>query len=229
VIAPGDERVLLDDDPAKLPPELRNTLDGRARRAFLRTWPPSQLLPDAEPAYVKSWLYTFGVATLAALVLLIGSGIVLAVFGPEWWLRSRVGGWFGALHYWAVELFFLFMLAHFIAVFIMGAFRGRKVTWALGVLSFITAAVTGLTGFASLQNFEGQWVTTQAKDAINSTGIGGILNLLNTGRILTLHVVVLPLLVVAVVGAHVLWVRKHGVVPPYDARPEHLSSEEGAT
>jgi quinol-cytochrome oxidoreductase complex cytochrome b subunit len=59
------------------------------------------------------------------------------------------------------------MLAHFLAVFLMGAFRGqRKLTWMLGVLSFLTAAVTGLTGFVSLQNFEGQWVATQAKDAI---------------------------------------------------------------
>jgi len=226
---PRDTRVLIDDDPARLPPALRDTLDGRARRAFLRTWPPQNLLPDAEPAYVKSWFYTFGVATLAALVLLAVSGVVLAVMGPEWWLTSRVGAWFGALHYWGVQLFFLFMFAHFVAVFVTGAFRGRKVTWMLGMLSFAVSAVTGLTGFASLQNFEGQWVTTQAKDAINSTGVGGILNLLDTGRVLTLHVVVLPLLVVGLVGVHVLWVRKHGVVPPYDANPEHLSTEDGAT
>jgi quinol-cytochrome oxidoreductase complex cytochrome b subunit len=224
-----DLPVIIDDDPARLPPALRDTLDGRARRAFLRTWPPQRLLPDAEPAYVRSWFYVFGVATLAALVMLCASGIVLAVFGPEWWLKSRLGAWFGALHYWSVQLFFLLMFAHFVAVFVMGAFRGRKVTWALGMLSFAVSAVTGLTGFASLQNFEGQWVTTQAKDAMNAAGVGGILNLLDTGRILTLHVVVLPLLVVGLVGLHVLWVRKHGVVPPYDARPEHLSSEEGAT
>lgn len=225
----SDTRVLIDDDPAKLPPALRNTLDGRARRAFLRTWPPQQLLPDSEPVYVKSWLYTFGVGALAALVVLVVSGVVLAVFGPEWWTLSRPGAWFGALHYWGVQLFFLFMFAHFLAVFIMGAFRGRKVTWMLGMLAFATSAVTGLTGFASLQNFEGQWVTTQAKDAMNAAGVGGILNLLNTGRILTLHVVVLPLLVVGIVAVHLLWVRKHGIAPPYDARPEHLSNEEGAT
>jgi quinol-cytochrome oxidoreductase complex cytochrome b subunit len=121
------------------------------------------------------------------------------------------------------------MFAHFVAVFIMGGFRGRKVTWMLGMLAFATSAVTGLTGFASPQNFEGQWVTTQAKDAMNAAGVGGILNLLNTGRILTLHVVVLPLVVVAIVAVHVLWVRKHGIAPPYDARKEHVSSEEGAT
>jgi hypothetical protein len=206
-----------------------DTIDGRVRRMLLRTWPPEQVLPDAEPAYVKSWLYTLGVATIAAFGVLVVSGIVLAVFGPEWWMKSRAGGWFGALHYWGVQLFFLFMLGHFIAVFIMGAFRGRKMTWALGMLSFVLAAVTGLTGFASLQNFEGQWVTTQAKDAINSTGIGGFFNLLNTGQILTLHVVVLPVLVLGAVALHVLWVRKHGIAPPYDANPAHLGFEEGPT
>jgi hypothetical protein len=36
-----------------------------------------QLLPDRQPAYVQSWIYVFGVATLAALVVL-ASGLVLA-------------------------------------------------------------------------------------------------------------------------------------------------------
>lgn len=219
--APLEPPLIIVDDPAKYPPELRDTLDGRARRWFFRNWPPQRLLPDTEPVYVKSWLYVFGVATLVALIMLFVSGTVLAIFGPEWWLQSYIGGWFGAMHYWAVQLFFLFMLAHVLAVFIMGAFRGRRVTWMLGVLTFLVAAVTGLTGFVSLQDFEGQWVATQAKDAINSTGMGGLLNLLNLGQVLTLHVIVLPLATLGLAALHLLWVRRHGIAPPYDANPNH--------
>lgn len=221
-----DKAVVINDDPARLPPELRATWDGRARRAFLRNWPPQRLLPDSEPIYVRSWLYTFGVATLAGLVMLFVSGIALAIMGPEWYLKSRFGAFVEATHYWAVQIFFLFMAAHAIAVYLMGAFRGRALTWMLGVLSFATAAVTGLTGFVSLQDFESQWVSTQAKDAINSTGIGGFLNLLDTGQVLTLHVIVLPLLVVAVVAAHLLAVRRRGICPPYDANPAHQAKAE---
>jgi ubiquinol-cytochrome c reductase cytochrome b subunit len=115
-----------------------------------------------------------------------------------------------------VQVFFLFMIAHAVAVFLMGAFRGRTLTWMLGLLAFAAAATTGLTGFVALQDFEGQWVATQAKDALNSTGAGAFLNLLDAGQVLTLHVVVLPLVVVGLVALHLLWVRKHGICPPYD-------------
>ncbi len=219
----GMDRVLIDDDPAKLPPELRRTLDGRARRWFLRTWPPQQLMPDAEPAYVRSWFYTMGVASLACIITLFVTGILLALGGPEFWLTNRVGQFIDQLHYWAVVLLFLFMTVHWISVFLMGGFRGRRFTWMLGVLSMMACVVTAFTGYASLQDYEAQWITTQGKDAINSTGIGGLFNLLNTGQVLTIHVIVMPLAVLLFIAVHLLLVRKHGIAPPYDAREEHFA------
>ena len=56
----------------------------RVRRWGMRTLPPSKLLPDRQPAYVASWVYVFGVATVAALLLAIGSGFVIAVGGTDW-------------------------------------------------------------------------------------------------------------------------------------------------
>src|SRR6516165_4686223 len=38
----------------------------RVRRRALRMLPPGKLLPDRQPAYVSSWVYVFGVASLAA-------------------------------------------------------------------------------------------------------------------------------------------------------------------
>lgn len=220
----GEEAVVIIDDPARLPPALRGTLDGRSRRWFLRNWPPQQLLPDAEPVYIKSWLYTMGVATLASLILLIVTGIILAVFGPEWWTTTKIGAFADGLHYWAVELFFLFMFVHFLASFLMGAFRGsRWTTWMLGILAFLTSVVTAFTGYSSLQDFEAQWITTQGKDAIASTGMSALFNLLNPGQMITMHVVLFPALVLAIVAGHLLFVRKHGITPPYDAREEHLA------
>jgi quinol-cytochrome oxidoreductase complex cytochrome b subunit len=226
----ANQQVVNDDDPQKLPPELRNTLDGRFRRWFLRGWPPRRLLPDTEPIYVRSWFYVAGVCTLASLILLVVTGIPLAVFGPSWWTSTSVGAFFDSLHYWAVELFFLFMFAHFISVFLMGAFRGKRAfTWMLGVLAFFVSVVTALTGFVSLQDFEAQWVATQGKDAVNATGLGFVFNPLNIGEMITMHVLLFPLIAAGIVGVHILWVRRRGVVPPYDALDEHLTAEEGAT
>ena len=55
----------------------------RLRRRALRTLPPGKLLPDSQPAYVASWIYVFGVGSLAALAVAIVSGFGLALGGPD--------------------------------------------------------------------------------------------------------------------------------------------------
>jgi quinol-cytochrome oxidoreductase complex cytochrome b subunit len=51
---------------------------------------------------------------------------------------------------------------------------------------------------------------------MNAAGIGSFFNLLNFGQMYSYHVLLLPAAVVAVVIAHILLVRRHGVVPPFD-------------
>ncbi len=63
----------------------------RVRRRALALLPPGKLLPDRQPAYVASWVYVFGVASLAALGVAIVSGFALAVGGPDWWHTNPVG------------------------------------------------------------------------------------------------------------------------------------------
>ena len=50
----------------------------RARRWALGSFPPRKLLPDRQPAYVSSWIYVFGVASLAALAVVLASGAAIA-------------------------------------------------------------------------------------------------------------------------------------------------------
>ena len=81
---------------------------GRLRRWGLRTLPPDKLLPDRQPAYVASWIYVFGVASLATLALAIVSGFLIAIGGPDWWHTNPVGHFFNSMHLWSVELFMAF-------------------------------------------------------------------------------------------------------------------------
>jgi quinol-cytochrome oxidoreductase complex cytochrome b subunit len=53
---------------------------------------------------------------------------------------------------------------------------------------------------------------------MNSVGIGAFFNLTDFGQMYSYHVLLLPAAVVALVIAHILLVRRHGVVPPYPAR-----------
>ena len=211
----------------------------RIRDRAVAALPPEKLLADKQPTYVASWIYVFGVLSLTSLAVIILSGCILALKGPGWWHFTGVGHFFNSIHLWGVELFFFFMVIHLWGKYWMAAWRGgRTRVWITGAVTFLIAIPCALTGYVSQQNFDSQWISTQAKDAMNSTGIGAFFNLLNFGQMYSYHVLLLPLAVVAVVVVHVLLVRKHGVVPPFrleesvpqaaaSARPE--SAVPGAT
>jgi len=201
----------------------------RLRRAWLRTLPPGKLLPDSQPAYVASWIYVFGVLTLAGLTVAIGSGLVLALEGPIWWHTSTVGHFVNSLHLWSVECFMGFMAIHLWGKFWMAAWRGRRaLTWITGVAAFLAAVFEAFTGYLSQTNFDSQWIAFEAKDAMNSAGIGAFFNTMNFGQALMLHIVFVPLVLMGIVVLHVLLVRLRGVVPPIDAQPAHLGVDPPA-
>jgi quinol-cytochrome oxidoreductase complex cytochrome b subunit len=196
------------------------------RKRWLTALPPEKLLPSGQPTYVASWIYIFGVLTLSALVVIIGSGTILSLKGPGWWHDSGIGHFFNSVHLWSVELFFFFMVIHLWGKFWMSAWRGgRARVWMTGAITFLVAIPCALTGYISQQNFDAQWISTQAKDAMNSIGVGAFFNLLNFGQIYAYHVFLLPAAIVGLVVAHVLLVRRHGVVPPLPLDLEALAAE----
>jgi quinol-cytochrome oxidoreductase complex cytochrome b subunit len=198
----------------------------RVRTRAVRALPPGKLLPDRQPAYVSSWIYVFGVASLAALAIVIVSGFAIALGGPDWWHTNPVGHFFNSLHLWSVELFMAFLVIHLWGKFWMAAWRGRRaMTWITGVLAFAASVGTCFTGYLSQQNFDSQWIATNGKDAFNAVGIGSFWNVLDFGQMLLWHIVLLPIVLIAIVGAHVLLVRVHGVSHPL---PEKLTRGRAA-
>jgi ubiquinol-cytochrome c reductase cytochrome b subunit len=186
-----------------------------------RIVPPGQILPDRQPVYVASWIYVFGVLTLAALLVALASGGWLALGGASWWHTSSVGHFANSVHLWSVELFFAFMVIHLWGKFWMAAWRGkRSLTWMTGAVAFLGSIGTAFTGYLAQSNFDSQWISTQAKDGLNAVGVGARFNVLNPGQMLLWHVVLLPLVLGILVVWHVILVRRHGVVPPIDATEE---------
>ncbi len=177
--------------------------------------PPKKLLPDRQPAYVASWIYTFGVASLAALGIVIASGFVLALGGSDWWHTNPVGHFANSLHLWSVELFMALLVIHLWGKFWMAAWRGRRaLTWITGVIAFLASILTAFTGYLSQQNFDSQWISTSGKDAFNSVGVGAFFNPMNFGQMFMWHIVLMPLVLVVIIGAHILLVRVRGVSHP---------------
>jgi len=198
----------------------------RLRNGWQKNLPIEKLLPDKQPAYVASWIYMFGVATLAALAVIIGSGVVLAFEGPSWYHASNTGHLINSLHFWSVQLFFVFMVIHLWGKFWMAAWRGKRtLTWITGVVAFLASIGTAFTGYLVQTNFDSQWISYEAKDGFNSVGIGAWFNVTNLGQMLLLHVAFLPLVLGVITVLHVLMVRAKGVVPPIDAFNNELGEK----
>ncbi len=173
-------------------------------------------LPTKMPVYMNSIAYLFGVATLCALVMLILTGLIIALFGPNWYHVRPIGRFFNSLHFWSAQVFFGFMLIHMFTKLLLGAWRdGRWKTWMIGVLTLGVGIFTGFTGYLSATSFSSMWHSVQAKDAMNAIGIGAFFNTTNFSQILTLHVAFFPFLILVLVVIHITLVRNESPVKPY--------------
>jgi len=196
--------------------EIERQWTTRLRKRVEGKLPPEKVLPDTQPSYVASWIYVFGVATLTSFILVLETGCVLAIRGPQWWHESSYGHFVNSLHLWSVEIFFFSMVIHLWGKYFMAAWRGgRQLTWMTGGITFLVSIAAGFTGYVSQSNFDSQWISTQAKDGINATGAGAYFNVLNLGQMLMWHIVLLPLVAVLLTTIHVVMVRIKGVVPPF--------------
>jgi len=206
--------------PASAPPPAAMDADAgswtlRVRKTWDRVLPMDHLLPHRQPYYVGSWVYVFGVVTIAALVWVVVSGVVLSFMGPQWWHDTGVGHFFNSLHFWSVQMFFIFMVLHLWGQYFMAGWRdGRALTWMIGVVIFGISILTAFTGYLSQLNFDSQYIGISAKDAMDGAGIGAFFNVLNFGQMYGLHVMLLPITVTFIVVVHIVMVRSRGVVKP---------------
>ena len=218
-----------DLDKAAGRPEDADQWTAKIRNTAVDALPPQRLLPDRQPAYVASWIYVFGVTTICALLCVIVTGFVLAVMGPNWWHVSSTGLFVNSLHLWSVEVFMFAMVDPPVGQVLHGGLAGEaQVHLDHRRGPFLVSVGAAFTGYLSQQNFDSQWISTQAKDGINSTGAGAIFNVTNFGQMIMWHIVLLPLCVIALVGIHVLMVRLRGVVTPFAAKNQ-TPGEEAST
>jgi len=175
--------------------------------------------PSARPA-TALWVYTLGVLSLGAFLVVLASGAVIALEGPTWWHRSGVGLFLNSVHLWSTELFFLFMVVHLWAKFFMAAWRGgRAIPWVTGAVAFLVSIAGAFTGYLSQQNFDAQWIAVEAKDGLNASGIGAFFNPLDNGQMLLWHVLLMPIALAVLIWLHVRAVRRRGLAPPLEEEP----------
>src|SRR5665647_3434471 len=65
----------------------------------------NQLMIEKVPSYGNKFLYSLGFLTMIAFVMLLVSGVLMTLFGPNWWLTSRLGGYTRSVHLWSCLLY----------------------------------------------------------------------------------------------------------------------------
>ena len=95
-----------------------------------------------------SWLHTFGSASLTLFVLMVVTGMFLALnYAPSItdahastaYIQHQVpfGGFVLGLHYWGASAMVVLVVGHLLRVFFMGAYKfPRELNWMVGVLIF---------------------------------------------------------------------------------------------
>jgi ubiquinol-cytochrome c reductase cytochrome b subunit len=170
------------------------------------------------PSYANKFFYSLGFLSAISFFLLVITGIIMAAAGPHWWIASSVGQYIRSFHLWATQAFVVFILLHLTIVFLTSGFRGsRKLTWVLGVFMFLFALAEAEFGYVLRGDFSSQYRSLQGADLYNGSGLGWVLNNLNTGQVMGIHVAVMPLILVALILGHYFLVRVLGIGKPSPA------------
>ena len=186
------------------------------------------------PRTSASWFYVFGSAALTIFVLQVVTGILLALIyvpsaGEAWnslqTLNHGVAlGWFiRAMHGWGSNFMVAIVLIHMVQVFLFGAYKfPRELTWMVGVFLLLMTLGMAFTGQVMRFDQDAYWglgIGASIASRVPVIGpwtvklmLGGpIIAGATLSRFFTLHVFVIPGLLIAFVGVHLLMVLKLGI------------------
>jgi hypothetical protein len=174
------------------------------------------LMIEKVPSYGNKFLYSLGFLSMISFLVLLVSGVVMTLFGPNWWLTTRSGGYARSVHLWATQAFVLFVILHLLIVFFTSGFKKpRRLTWVIGVVMLFVVLAETEFGYILRGDFSSQWRTLQGADFYNGTGLGSWINPLNYAQVYGIHIALIPLALLALVGLHYLLVRVLGIAAPY--------------
>ena len=196
--------------------------------------PVRETMEHAVPRETASWFYVFGSAAITVFILQLVTGILLALIyvpsaGEAWTslqiLNHQIAlGWFiRALHGWGSNFMLAIVLIHMAQVFLFGAYKfPRELTWIVGVLLLLLTLGMAFTGQVLRFDQDAYWGLGIGASISSRVPVLGpwIVNLLLGGpiiagatlsRFFALHVFVVPGLLLAFVGIHLLLVLKLGI------------------
>jgi menaquinol-cytochrome c reductase cytochrome b subunit len=191
-----------------------------------------------------NWAYTLGSATLFAFLNQAVTGVFLAMYyrpdvsgGAYESVRNIndnvfLGQFVRGMHKWGASVMIILIFLHMGRVFFYGAYKyPRELTWVIGVVLLILTLAMGFTGYLLPFDQRSYWATVVGVN-INAGGpfIGPFLsNFLLGGadfgsttlsRFYSIHMLLIPGLMAALIGAHLYLVTKLGISAPPWLKPQ---------
>ena len=186
------------------------------------------------PRQTASWWYVFGSGTLVLFVIQVVTGICLAtVYVPSAagaWQSLEVlnyeqplGWYLRAVHGWGSNLMVAMMSVHVAQVFLFGAYKyPRELTWIAGVFLLLCTLGMAFTGQVLRFDQDAYWglgigaaivgrMPLLGREAVHLLLGGPIIAGETLSRFFTLHVFVVPGLLIAFVAIHLLLVLRLGI------------------
>jgi menaquinol-cytochrome c reductase cytochrome b subunit len=198
-----------------------------------------------------NWYYTLGSATLFAFLSQAVTGVFLAMYyepDPSRAYSSAshitndvfLGEFVRGMHKWGATVMIILIFLHMARTFVFGAYKyPRELNWIIGVALLILTMAMGFTGYLLPFDQRSLWATVVGVN-INASGpfIGPYLaDFLRGGaefgattlsRFYAIHMLLIPGLIIALIGAHLYLVVKLGTsAPPWlKAEKKDLLKEE---
>lgn len=184
-----------------------------------------------------NWMQTLGSATLTAFIVQTVTGVILAMYykpDPNSAYESIQNitnhvtlGWLvRGMHRWGASVFIILMFLHMARVFLFGAYKyPRELNWVIGVLLLAIGMVEGFTGYLLPWDQTAYWATVvginlQATGPFLGPFIGSILRggaeigPDTLARFYSIHMLLLPGLIIGLISLHLYLVIRLGVTSP---------------
>src|SRR6476646_3200908 len=183
------------------------------------------------------WAHPLGSATLTAFLVQAITGVILAMYYKPSTKEAYPSiqhitndvdfGWLvRGMHRWGASVFIILLFCHMARVFLYGAYKyPRELNWIIGVILLILGMFEGFTGYLLPYDQTAYWATVVGMN-INGQGpfVGTIMGQIMQGgpaigadtlsRFYSLHMLVEPGLIFALIGLHLYLVIRLGVSSP---------------
>jgi quinol---cytochrome c reductase cytochrome b subunit, bacillus type len=190
-----------------------------------------------------NWYYTLGSATLFAFLSQAVTGVFLAMYYEPDATRayesaSRItnevflGEFVRGMHKWGSSVMIILIFLHMGRTFFFGAYKyPRELNWVIGVVLIVLTLMMGLTGYLLPFDQRSFWATVVAVN-LNASGpivgpyladflrVGSEFGPTTISRFYALHMLAIPGLIIALIGAHLYLVAKLGTTAPPWLRAE---------